>query len=618
MPRQLASTPFGRRLRSLGVIRRFSRKARNTQVGVQGTGSPPTASTSCIITRFVVLTEGRSGSTLLVRELNRRWPEIKSLGEVFRSDGPTRTETFADIQQATYFESDGQSIVGCKVFGGHLTPSEWSELLQMESLKVIILRRRNPLRRYLSEAIALRTTRWRELDNQSTGALLSVEDRRVTIDVDDLGRRLSNSLAVFSDFDRLTAGSPRIDVWYEDLSADLDGELRRITSFLGAGEPTVDTPPRLIKQNPEPIEDLIINVAEVAKFLDSVGLAGLLVEQEQEKGMEQQSDTFTAPQRSAPPTQTDQRLSCWPTDSQRLLLRALLGPEDSFGTLWRDWLADNPFWSRSERIGSLRPLAHHRLRRAESPATGLHNFRRESTEKTAHKILLHNALQEAVEELSTAKIDAVLLDSTAMLAMSSNRADIGFRTLTLDGLDLTTRPEQFGNATQTLRDLGWITMTGTTDPAGILGMRRADLELRLHPSMLQATTGNSSSDISLDQSLRSGLTPATWIGEQAMIPAPTDLLFCIIVDGLLARPAGTISWIVDAHRLLCDAADDLDWHRFIARSDQHQLAVPIKAACELLVEIDPTLIPQEILQQIDLLPVTARQRAGFDEMMRRP
>ena len=153
-------------------------------------------------------------------------------------------------------------------------------------------------------------------------------------------------------------------------------------------------------------------------------------------------------------------------------------------------------------------------------------------------------------------------------------------------------------------------------------MRRADLELRLHPSTLQATTENSSPeislDISLDQSLRSGLIPAQWIGVQVMIPAPTDLLLCIIVDGLLARPAGTISWIVDAHRLLCDASDELDWHRFIELITDYQLSPPIQAAVNLLAEIDPTLIPQEILQQIDMLPVDARQRAGFDEMMRRP
>jgi len=620
MPRRLASTRIGRRIRGLGVIERRARTIPNTQVAIHTNDPPPTANTSVISTRFVVLSEPRSGSTLLVQEINRRWREIRSLGEVFQGNGSTRTRTFADIKRETYFQSDGPSIVGCKVFRGQLTQAEWSELLQMENLRVIILRRRNPLRRYLSEAIALRTARWAQYERQNSGAPLPVEDRRVSIDTNELLLRLSRSLIVSRDYVRLTSENPRIDVWYEDLAADLDGELRRIASFLGAGEPSLDTPPKLIKQNPEPMEDLIINVEEVEQFLHSVGLAGLLAEQEQEQ--EHQSDTFARRHRSALPTPTDQRLSCWPTDSQLLLLQALLGPEDSFETLWRDWLADTPFWARSERIDSLRALAHHRLRRVESPATRLHDFRRESTENTARKILLHNALQEAVDELSTATIDAVLLGSTALLAMSTDRTAVGFRTLTLDGLDLTTRPEQFGDATRTLNDLGWITMTGTTGPAGTVRMRRADLELRLHPTMLHAATGTSSSgnppENSLENSLRSGLIPAQWIGTQTMIPAPTDLLLCIIVDGLLARPAGTISWIPDAHRLLCDVAENLDWHRFIELTTVHRLAAPIQAAVNLFVEIDPRIIPEEILEQINLLPVTDRQQAGFDEMMRWP
>ena len=239
---------------------------------MRGDGFVRSSSSSPITTRFVVLADGRTGSTLLVDELGRRWNHIRSRREVFLPVNRRRFGYFEDVITNTYMDHTGQPIVGCKVLHGQISSDQLSALLQLDGMHVIILRRRNELRRQLSFQIAQQTSVWSDTGEQSAESTQQIRDRSVSIDVRTFYRKMYESKQWFQTAEQASAGLPRINVWYEDLSTDLDGELRRIATFLGAGEPDREDPPMLKKQNPEPLRMLITNYDEVSTFLRDVGL----------------------------------------------------------------------------------------------------------------------------------------------------------------------------------------------------------------------------------------------------------------------------------------------------------------------------------------------------------
>ena len=244
-----------------------------------GDGSIPMEGSESVTTRFILLGEARSGTSLLLDELNRRWTEIRAKGEIFSHTERGSASSFEDVARTAFSDEHGATIVGFKLFSNHVTEQQISALLQAEGMRVIILRRRNPLRRYVSVEIARKTGRWSQGRPADPDTPIPVEDRRISIDVGHLKTTLRLSEDRFRGFDQLTFGVPKIGVWYEDLVADLDGELRRIASFLGAGEPAHQSPPRLEQQNPEPLEDLIANYDKVSRLLRRIGKSEYLLDE---------------------------------------------------------------------------------------------------------------------------------------------------------------------------------------------------------------------------------------------------------------------------------------------------------------------------------------------------
>jgi LPS sulfotransferase NodH len=232
--------------------------------GTTARGRAPEAA----VTPFLILSSPRSGSTLVKTELARRWPEIRCLNEEYSRAGRLGVppETTDEVTARVFAATNGQLIVGCKLFYAHVTVAEVQLILTMPGMKVLHLRRRNILRRYVSLQIARTNNVWSRHPRQASP---NTDDRAVTVDVDDFiddsflaverQRQVEQVVAA--------AGVDVLDVWYEDLSEHLDAELRRMACFLGAGAPAYESEPVMARQNPEPLRLLIRNYAEVHRRL---------------------------------------------------------------------------------------------------------------------------------------------------------------------------------------------------------------------------------------------------------------------------------------------------------------------------------------------------------------
>jgi LPS sulfotransferase NodH len=278
--RRLARSGVGRRIRVGHFAVRFRRLlatralarglANASSTATRSPSLPPAPGTGPV--RFVIVCEHRTGSNLLVTELHRRWPEIRMAGEAY---GRRRMagETTAHVTDRVFTSAPPDRIVGCKVMYGHVTWHELQQILRADGMRAIHLRRDNLLRRYVSLQIAGQTGYW--IDTQEDRGPAS-DPPRVVIDIDRFLEASVLSLERSKQADRALAQVPSIEVWFEDVTADVDGELRRIGTFLGASDPVYEGSTTLRRQNAARLRDLVLNYDDLVAALTGTPMARFL------------------------------------------------------------------------------------------------------------------------------------------------------------------------------------------------------------------------------------------------------------------------------------------------------------------------------------------------------
>ena len=219
------------------------------------------------VTAFCVLTTERSGSSLLDERLSACWSEIRSDGEIFnpRHRG---NRTFEETLARTYLVDTGHRIVGCKVIRSQVTDSELESLLRLPGIRVVVLRRENVLRQFVSLKIAEKDEIWKQPAHTSRS---DVRSRAVEIGVEELLAYEEQQHQTYAQFEELIAGMPVHHMAYEELTTDFDAELVKLGEFLGAGLPNKSLTLKFLHQNPEPLRELISNYEVLRSDLMSAG-----------------------------------------------------------------------------------------------------------------------------------------------------------------------------------------------------------------------------------------------------------------------------------------------------------------------------------------------------------
>jgi len=611
--RWIRHTRFGRRLSTVPVIERLIQrvwKQWNLRTGASFSTSPleprqeaiPSDGSpirvekdSNITTRFIVLSEGRSGSTLLVDELGRRWDEIRSEREVFQWKW-RGSKSFEAIARRTFIQDTGHAIVGCKILLLQVSDEQLTQLLELQGMRVIFLRRRNLLRRYVSLKIAEQTDLWRQSSREKV-RIPTLEERRITIRTDNFYQRTMTTFAYFRRFEELAASVPSIDVYYEDLSSDLNNELRRIAEFLGAGEPSREDPPLLTKQNPESLEDLILNFDEVCSFLSEVGMSEFITMDEADHESRESSRT----------------LRCWPSPSQKELFTAVFGPENLFEERWDKWLSQAKAWTLMEDLDGLQPLIHRRLRLSRPESRISKDFRADSTRTIASNLRFRTHLVEILDRFQKDGISATFVGDAALTFSLSSKAN---HSMQFHVLEFVPRPDHLEATIGALEEEGWSVVQSADDHPGDVTLQLDDVE-NLSPIRIKVNQHvlRFSDQHALDEELLRNAHRASEGTSRLRRLAPGDLLFSLIVDGLLVRPARSLLWIPRSHALLASSEEGIDWDRFIRLASEYELVPAIRQALDLLAEVSPGLIDSKIIDRVHALPVRDETRIAFETAM---
>jgi LPS sulfotransferase NodH len=236
--------------------------------------------------RFIILGEGRSGSNFLRGLLNSH-PRILAFGELFRFADAigwefpdhdrylstarlialSRDDPGAFLEREVFRRHPGAiRAVGFKIFYYHADRSSrsavWSYLESHREIKVIHIKRRNTLRALLSLKKAFATNRWTETGPPAPDTL------SVLLDPDECWRRFALAEGTKARFDAVFGQHARLDVVYEELERDHEGQMSRVQDFLGVDRHAVK--PLTYKQASMPLARAIVNYGDLkAMFADT-------------------------------------------------------------------------------------------------------------------------------------------------------------------------------------------------------------------------------------------------------------------------------------------------------------------------------------------------------------
>jgi LPS sulfotransferase NodH len=220
--------------------------------------------------RFAIVAHARTGSNYLLDGLKTS-PAIRMYHEIFAAHNRNLGKDYEKVLSTVFqHESRSTRMVGFKVFYNHLLEQEWSKLVTLKDLKVIHLTRRNRLRTVISLEIAFKTGQWTK-----SGRSSSLQEKRIRLEPPKLLRRLEQ-IEQGETATRLRFRDRRIlEVVYEDMVRSPEEAFAAVGAFLGVDGIDPEKIP-LKRQNPESLEQLIINYNEIKAMLKNTRFAEFL------------------------------------------------------------------------------------------------------------------------------------------------------------------------------------------------------------------------------------------------------------------------------------------------------------------------------------------------------
>lgn len=210
--------------------------------------------------RFIVLSRSRTGSNLLISLLNSH-RQIRADREIFnRLNG----RNYKDILDRAFAKQHfWVKAKGFKIFYyhpiDHIDCGIWNDLLAMDDLYVIHLKRTNILHTLFSRKVAGIQDQW-TAQSRSKGQAPR-EKIRVSFTVDELAKDFQQTRTWEEVAEQNLRNHPLLSVNYEDLVTERAATFRKVTDFLGVDYRLPNT--ELRKQNPQKLQDLITNYDEL-------------------------------------------------------------------------------------------------------------------------------------------------------------------------------------------------------------------------------------------------------------------------------------------------------------------------------------------------------------------
>lgn len=237
------------------------------------------------MTAFVVISHGRSGSTLLTKSLDLH-PDVSCPGEVFNAIESHRVAgrsgAYQDGDDPVAFcreelfpiEGETQPCCGFKLHFNQMRQDEnalalWTWLESNTDIRVILLRRENLFDSYVSQQRAMAAGKWRRRPDQPVPEAyirpIAIDPQHCLRNMRNSSRRIEETWACFQHHSRL-------QIAYENLAGSFQPTMDEVWAFLGVAPLRVDPP--LARMNVVDHATGISNFAEICEALAGTEFAG--------------------------------------------------------------------------------------------------------------------------------------------------------------------------------------------------------------------------------------------------------------------------------------------------------------------------------------------------------
>ena len=225
--------------------------------------------------------------------------------------------------------------------------------------------------------------------------------------------------------------------------------------------------------------------------------------------------------------------------------------------------------------------------------------------------VLFDGVEVALRSLHESGIRTMLLKGSALVVL--HYQDHGVRPMY--DVDLLVPAEDALKASDILLRLGWSRPSATrkrsrpaSSPCVMAGTSRTGptSKLDLHWRLLLEYC-----PVDADRDLWEAAVPALLQDVPTVALCPTDLLWQVCVHGLQWNEVPTIRWVADAMVILKTSLPFIDWDRFLARTRQHRVILPLREGLAYLREVYHAQVPDAVLEALDTGAVSRTEAVEY-------
>ena len=303
---------------------------------------------------------------------------------------------------------------------------------------------------------------------------------------------------------------------------------------------------------------------------------------------------------------------CWPTATQRLLLRAALLPGAAAAEAWREWRAIADPRQADESSSYLLPLLAGNLGPQVLSQDDFGYVRSLHHLAWAANMRRLTSLAQLLRDLRTAGIETLLLKGAALVA--THYGDAGLRPMA--DVDVLVRADQARAAMRRLRELawrplGWAEFSRT--PEMTIAVRHSHAyehddgqQLDLHWHVLWDCC-----DAGTDEAFwRRSVTIRCLDAETRSLCATDQLLHVCVHGAQWDRPVN-LRWIADAGHLLSRPDSRIDWEMLVDAAASRGVVLPLLGALRQLVDLLAVDIPRGALRALERSRVSTSERLRY-------
>lgn len=209
-------------------------------------------------TKFIVLSTSRSGSNLLISLLNTH-PAVRIYGEVIKVAYRKGIDDLTSYVQKKLFAPRPGFVkaVGFKIFYSHASEnSVWNYLSQDKEIKIIHLKRENLLKQLISKKRSSRTGLYHYIENKH-----NMYNSPITIDYETCKNFFESAEETYQRMKYLFCGHECLELFYEDLTSDRVGSIKRVLDFIELSQRELKT--SFKKQSAKKPEETLLNYNEL-------------------------------------------------------------------------------------------------------------------------------------------------------------------------------------------------------------------------------------------------------------------------------------------------------------------------------------------------------------------